>query len=56
MEVHHLHSVILSAENLCNPVGFEAFFDGCQELFDTKIVFYIRREDDFLLSVGSSGG
>ena len=51
-----LHTLVLSAENLSNPNGFEQLFEGLEKLFDVKIVFYIRRQDDFLLSAWKQWG
>jgi len=56
MEKSGLHTVIISAENLCNPAGFEKLFFECDDFFDVKIVFYIRRQDDFLLSAWQQWG
>lgn len=43
-------ALILSAENLSNPHGFEALFQGLEQDFDVRIVIYIRRQDDLLAS------
>ncbi len=51
-----LHTMVLSAENLSNPVGFETLFARCDDLFDVNIVLYIRRQDDFLLSAWQQWG
>jgi len=56
MEKSGFHTVIISAENLSNPVGFETLFSECDDFFDVKIMFYIRRQDDFLLSAWKQWG
>ena len=43
-------TIVLSAENLCNPMGFERVFAAVRERFDVRIVMYVRRQDDFLES------
>ncbi len=43
-------TLVLSAENLSNPHGFEALFKGLEDRFDVQIVLYIRRQDDYLMS------
>ena len=43
-------TIVLSAENLCNPMGFEKIFATVRERFDTRIVMYVRRQDEFLES------
>jgi len=50
MDENNLHTLILSAENLINPEGFHNLFVGLQEEFDVKIVCYIRRQDDYMIS------
>ena len=43
-------TVVISAENLCNHATLAPVFaDGLSET-DTRIVFYVRRQDDFLIS------
>lgn len=56
MDKSGFHTMVISAENLSNPVGFEKLFSGCNELFEVKIVFYIRRQDDYLLSAWQQWG
>ena len=43
-------SVVLSAENLSNPTGFERVFEKLTQRFDISVVFYARRQDDYLAS------
>ena len=43
-------TIVLSAENLCNPVGFEKVFAALRDRFDVSIVMYVRRQDDYLQS------
>ena len=43
-------TIVLSAENLCNPMGFQKIFRSLQDRFDMRIVMYVRRQDDFLES------
>ena len=45
-----LHSVVISGENLINPKGFVELFDEAAGIYDIKIVAYVRRQDDFLIS------
>ena len=47
---HEASTIVLSAENLCNPLGFERVFAAVQDRFDVRIVMYVRRQDDFLES------
>jgi len=42
--------LIVSAENLINPDGFPVLFTDLKALFDIKIVAYVRRQDDYLIS------
>ncbi len=42
--------IVLSAENLCNPVGFERLLEGLQRRFRVRILMYVRRQDDYLES------
>lgn len=44
------HSVVISAENLINPKGFVDLFKPANDLFDVRIVAYVRRQDDFVIS------
>lgn len=41
--------VLISAENLANPGNHSRFEEVCQK-FDTKVIIYIRRQDDFITS------
>jgi len=43
------HTILLSAENLSNP-GVGASFTGLLDGFDAKVIFYVRRQDDYLAS------
>lgn len=56
MDRSGLHTMVISAENLSNPIGFETLLAGCDDLFDVNIVLYIRRQDDFLLSAWQQWG
>lgn len=47
---HDASTLVLSAENLCNPMGFEKIFAKVRDRFDTRIVMYVRRQDEFLES------
>lgn len=46
---------IISAENLCNP-PFHTLFEPVRELFDVHLVYYIRRQDEWLLSAWKQWG
>lgn len=56
IDLHHAVSamgyraVVISAENLINPKGFVDLFTGVTDLFDVRIVAYVRRQDDFAIS------
>ena len=41
-------TVVLSAENLSNPMGFEERLAPLAEHFDISVVMYVRRQDQFL--------
>ncbi len=43
-------TVVISAENLINPKGFVDLFKPANDLFDIRIVAYVRRQDDFVIS------
>ena len=43
-------TIVISAENLCNPVGHEELFAPLRDEFDIAILFYVRRQDDYLAS------
>ena len=47
-DAHAASTVVLSAENLSNPLGFEKLFEDLVDRFDISIVIYIRRQDEFL--------
>ena len=42
--------IVLSAENLSCSNEFASLFDGLDTKFDIKVVIYIRRQDEYLLS------
>lgn len=42
--------VVISAENLCNHPELAAIFASVLTDFEARIVFYVRRQDDFLIS------
>lgn len=42
--------IVISAENLSNDARFAPMFAGLADRFDLQIVFYVRRQDDFLIS------
>ncbi len=43
-------TLVLSAENLSNPTGFEKTFAKLKSRFDVFIVLYVRRQDEYLAS------
>ena len=43
-------AVVISAENLINPKGFVDLFPPAVDLFDVRIMAYVRRQDDFVVS------
>ena len=43
-------TVVLSAENLSNPNGFEGVFANLRDRFRVRILLYVRRQDDLLES------
>lgn len=45
-----LSDVIISAENLCNHPALAAGFAEVLSGVETRVVFYVRRQDDFLIS------
>lgn len=45
-----LDTLIVSAENLINPGGFEKFFVSARDLFEVEVVLYIRRQDQYFIS------
>ena len=46
---------VISAENLCNP-GFSTAFAPALELFDVRIIYYVRRQDEWLVSAWKQWG
>ena len=42
--------LVLSAENLANPDGAEQMFSEVASQYDTRVILYIRRQDELLLS------
>jgi len=42
--------LLISAENLSNGTGAERVFAGLSEIYDVQVLFYIRRQDELLLS------
>lgn len=46
---------VISAENLCNP-GFNEMFAPALGLFDVCVIYYIRRQDDWLVSAWKQWG
>lgn len=44
------HAVVISAENLINPKGFVDLFKPANDIFDVRIIAYVRRQDDFVIS------
>jgi hypothetical protein len=42
--------LLISAENLSNGTGAERLFAGLAETYDVQVIFYIRRQDELLLS------
>lgn len=62
-ELHHVLTVpngrfdraILSAENLCNP-PFAGLFAPVADLFDVHLIYYVRRQDEWLLSAWKQWG
>lgn len=46
---------IISAENLCNP-GFAEMFATTLDLFDVRLIYYIRRQDEWLISAWKQWG
>ena len=49
-EAAEASTVVLSAENLSNPNGFERVFGELQDRFRVRILLYVRRQDDLLES------
>lgn len=43
-------TVVVSAENLSNPNGFERVFGNLKDRFHVRILLYVRRQDDLLES------
>lgn len=46
---------VISAENLCNP-GFAELFAPSLQLFDARLVYYMRRQDEWLVSAWKQWG
>ncbi|MBV9571611.1 MAG: sulfotransferase domain-containing protein [Alphaproteobacteria bacterium] len=42
--------LLISAENLANPTGAERMFVNTAKEYDTRVILYIRRQDELLLS------
>jgi len=42
--------IVVSAENLCNHAQFAAMWAGQRKRFRVRVVFYVRRQDDFFIS------
>lgn len=47
--------LIISAENLCNP-RFEPLFEPLRDLFEIHILYYIRRQDEWVASAWKQWG
>lgn len=47
--------LIISAENLCNP-RFEPLFEPVRKLFEIHILYYIRRQDEWVASAWKQWG
>jgi hypothetical protein len=45
-----LSAIVISGENLINPIGFHQLFKGLDEIVSLQIVAYIRRQDDYIIS------
>ncbi|MCF6303759.1 MAG: hypothetical protein L3J33_00105 [Rhodobacteraceae bacterium] len=50
MDAHNLHTLILSAENISNTGHLASDLEEAVTGFDPMVVFYVRRQDDYLLS------
>jgi hypothetical protein len=46
---------VISAENLCNP-GFSTAFAPALDLFDVHLIYYVRRQDEWLISAWKQWG
>ena len=46
---------VISAENLCNP-GFSTAFAPALEPFDVRLIYYVRRQDEWLISAWKQWG
>lgn len=44
------HTLLLSAENLSNNNGASAFFSGLSSAVKLRVIMYLRRQDEFLIS------
>lgn len=49
VEEHKGKTILLSGENMSNP-GKHKFWKAAAEKFNIKIIFYIRRQDEYLIS------
>ncbi len=45
-----LNSVVISGENLINPKSFPPLFEDLSDHVDLRVVVYVRRQDDFMIS------
>jgi hypothetical protein len=46
----HVAKIIISAENLSERQDFHQIFAGLKQQFDIRIIFYVRRQDEYLLA------
>lgn len=53
---NNCHTVVFSAENLSNPFQWSEYLSDIVEPYETAIVMYIRRQDEFLLSAWQQWG
>ena len=54
-EKSQFSKAIISAENLCNP-GFEPMYARAREDFEVQLIYYIRRQDEWLVSAWKQWG
>jgi hypothetical protein len=52
----HHRAVVVSAENLINRRSFATLFKPLTEVFDIRVVAYVRRQDDWLRAAWSQWG
>jgi hypothetical protein len=45
-----VRQIVLSAENLSNPVGWYRLFTAVAKNYELELILYVRRQDEFLLS------